>query len=149
MVVVAIVGIAAGLGLASLSPIAADVRLHGTARGTAALIRTARVHALTHHARVRVTVSGPTILLESCAAKYGIIGSCANAGAFAALPNQTVVVGTGDATSVKLVNSPATAVTFGSDGLPEGTPVQREFEFSNGQRTSRVVVTPAGEVRIL
>ncbi len=148
MIVVAIVGIGATLGLASLSPIAADVRLHGAARGTAALIRGARVHALTHHARVRVMVSGTTISLEACPAKFGSPNACARNTNFVTLPNQSVVLSSADARSVTLSSSPFNAVVFGASGLPEGAAALAEYVFSNSNRTRKVQVTPGGEVRV-
>jgi type II secretory pathway pseudopilin PulG len=71
MVVVAIVGVAAGLGVASLRPAVTDVRLHGAARGAAALIRSARLQAVSRHQRVSVTRSGSSIVVSACPARFG------------------------------------------------------------------------------
>lgn len=147
MVVVTIVGIGAGLGLASLRPVAADVRMMGASRGLAALVRSARMHAMAHHARVQVTVSGSTIQLQSCPSKYGSV-ACATSTSFTNLPNQSIVLSSGDQAGVSFVSGPATPLVFAPTGLPEGTPTLRDYVIKTATRSSTVRVTPAGEVRV-
>ncbi len=145
LVVVALVGIGASLGVASPRPVVGDVRLHGTARASAALIRSARLHAMARHERVSVVASPTQIQVLACPARFGVVG-CANGGALTAIPNQSIGLGSDEATGVSLVSGPATDLVFGPNGLPEGAPQLRTFVLKNDIRTRTIEVTPAGEV---
>lgn len=147
MIVVAIVGIAASLGVASLQPVIADVRLHGTARGAAALIRAARLQAMSRHERVEVTATGASFAVASCAARFAAAG-CAGGATLTAVPGQSVFLGDGEALGVRLQSGPASALVFGPNGLPEGTATLRQYVLANDARARTIEVSPAGEVRV-
>jgi prepilin-type N-terminal cleavage/methylation domain-containing protein len=147
MVVVAIVGIAAGLGVASLQPVIADVRLHGTARGAAALIRSARLQAMSRHERVEVSATADRFAVLSCPARFAAAG-CAGGATLVAVPGQSVFLGDGEALGVRLQSGPASALVFGPNGLPEGPATLRQFVLANDARARTIEVSPAGEVRV-
>jgi prepilin-type N-terminal cleavage/methylation domain-containing protein len=147
MIVVAIVGIAASLGIASLQPVIADVRLHGTTRGAAALIRAARLQAMSRHERVEVSATAARFVVAACPARFAAPG-CAAGTALAAVSGQSVSLGEGDALGVRLQSGPADTLVFGPNGLPEGAATLRQYVLANDARSRQIEVSPAGEVRV-
>lgn len=149
-VVVAIAGILSTMALANIGPIVSDVRLNGSARGLAALVQTARARAINEHSRVRInTATTDRIFLESCSAKFGSTG-CIGASTFVAVPGATMILNGQDAVAVTLAAQPASALIFGPDGLPEGSPTVRTYQLAVQGRPLRrsVDVTVGGEARV-
>jgi type II secretion system protein H len=147
MVVIAIVGILSTAAVASMGNVSTNIRLHGSARGLAALLRSARTHALAQHARVRVHVVGGLIQLQACPARYGQSG-CAGGVAFADLTNRTMRFGVEDARSVALTAVPENEVIFAPTGTIEAASALQIYKLLAAGTLAEVHVTTAGEVRV-
>lgn len=157
MLVVAIFGVMTAIAISNMRDVIAANIGNGAARSIAAFVKRARVLAATTHSRVRVTLSGTTLTLESCKSRYGS-NACVGTTTFQpVVVSGTLVVGRGETrgASVQLSSTPfptitpLAAVTFDSGGFVEGT-TEAYFVVSHTDRPVKrtVRVTAAGEVKL-
>jgi prepilin-type N-terminal cleavage/methylation domain-containing protein len=145
MVVVTLAGIGAGLGLASLRPVVIDARMHGAARGIAALVRAARVQAIARHERVRIADDGQRLVVSSCPAHF-TAASCVTGTALTPVPGRSIALGA-DAVGVSMTG--AATLVFGPHGRPEGSVASYGFLLKTETGSQRLVtVSAAGEVSV-
>lgn len=152
-VVVAIAGIMATLAVGSLRNVLSTSKESGAARSVAALIKRARVLAISNHNRVAVVVSTTpnTIKLQSCRAAYGGTAACATTLSLTDVSRASLTFKQGDMKGVVLTGpTEGVALVFDAGGFPENTNTTYTYVLDHTERagTRKVVVTAAGEVRV-
>jgi Tfp pilus assembly protein FimT len=150
MTSLAMFGVMTGIAVSSLRGVLVRDAENGSARTVAALLKRARMHAVSTHARVQVTLTtAPTsISLSSCRAVYGGRPQCVTGASFTAIPGGSYTFGRGEFVGVA-VTGPNTPVVFGSDGALESpTAVVYQVDQRETPGVRFVDVSIAGDVRV-
>lgn len=159
MVVIAMIGVFAGLAVANLQGLVASTRLGGAVHATAALLRSARSEAIARRAVVLVQATDGVVSLRTCRARFGQQRCTSNVGTVEAMTELGRKVSVAEvASGAVIAGVPATAFAFGPEGLPTGLdPISggsavdtMTLTFSHAETPQQriVTVTSAGEVSV-
>ena len=159
MVVIAMIGVFAGLAVANLQGLVASTRLGGAVHATAALLRSARSEAIARRAVVLVQVSGGVVSLRLCRARFGQQRCTSEVSSVAAMTELGRKVSVAEvASGAVIAGVPAKAFAFGPEGLPTGIDpiggtaavdtLTLTFSHPETPQQRTVAVTSAGEVSV-
>jgi Tfp pilus assembly protein FimT len=143
-------GVMTSVAVSSLRQIVTKDVESGSARTVASLLKRARIHAVSAHARVQVglTATPNAMALSSCRAVYGGRPACVTGEVLTPMPGAAYTFGRGDFRGVR-VTGPATPVVFSTDGSLEGLEAVTFTVDHPDYPGSRIVdVSAAGDVRV-
>lgn len=145
-IVVAIIGVFSALAVTNLRPMTMNMRVHAATRALDALIRRARVEAVSTRSIVQVTATTTSVTLKKCRARFGGAG-CANGTSLTDIVGASVTFNVEGENDGVVIALPATPLVFGPRGIPVGTSVTRSYTLSHPEATASrsVTVRPSGE----